>query len=194
MAFEISVEEAMKIRGAIGSSAEKKVFGVENTKLMRALITEEVKKKYGIEKRDIVYEYYTRMPGEAYWFWKATVYYEIIITKNKVLMIGFDADVNITIEKYLELKEIEAAGLVIKEGEKSIIGRDAFVIQLVDGTRFYIDYKDNDMRNETKELMNNISRLGVKDIKSEAKKNNRAVILFYIITIAIGIGLVYSFL
>ncbi|MGL5417667.1 MAG: hypothetical protein ACRDAU_18510 [Clostridium sp.] len=118
--FNISIEQAFKIREKIGSSAEKKILGIENTKLMRALITEEIKEKYNIKKEDVVYEYYTKTLGEAYWFWKSTVYYEIIVTKRKVLIIGFDADVNITIEKYIEPKDIKEAGALVKENEKSI--------------------------------------------------------------------------
>lgn len=158
--FNITLDEALKLKERLGDNAEKAIYGVESAKLMRAIMLETIKENEGLKDEDIVDEL-LRDINAHYWWRGGAVCYKLFLTKDKLIIYSFDSHYKIFSNYKIRLYEIIEAGKAGKA--KCMMDEEEQIIVLKDKV-IYFDPKYGGKESDLLRFMESLKKAGVKDV------------------------------
>lgn len=185
--FKIDLKDAIKIKEKLGDNSEKEIYGVKNAALMRKLIQKMAQEKEGIKDKDIIDELFIEIPSPTWW-WKQIICYKMFITKDQLIVYGFDYNYSIVKNYKYKLGDIKAAGIGGKK--QSYYREDEQLIIFPDNTIFL--YPVGECTNEKlQSFIDTLRRLGVPDI--DRSKVRTSKIMYRVILVFVFLTFIYLF-
>lgn len=176
--INVSEEDVLNIKNALGEKSEDYLNGVKHGRVLRDVtlkaVRDEVISKYG----EVEYETFaTNAYGTTNLGWMAggALYFKIFLTKDKLITYSFSEFYKVVDKVEVSIKKIKGAGLY----EDNI-----YYIEYAD-KMIYLGYTLEKTKIELDNIMKALENKGIENYSYDKRKNGKILTIIYIVSVII---------
>lgn len=187
MDFNISVDDAMKIKEKLGDKVDNYIYGRKHALLMREIMIKTIEEEEGINEENIKEQLLVYIPASYWWRGGAICYKMYLINENRLIIYSFDSGYNVFSKYNIPVEEIKCAGEAGK-AKKNMYDNEQVIF--FKDTKIHLDPDYGHNKEEILNFIEALRKVGVPDVDRSGIP--WLDIIYKIMCLLIGVGMLYS--